>query len=58
LRDDQYKDETPDMRMGRLIMEKKFGAMMSGFNDKLKRMDDDVEEIADDLINPKRKKGK
>lgn len=56
--DDPYKDETPDMRMGRLIMEQKFGAMMSGFNDQLKKMDDDLEEIAEDLINPKKKKGK
>ena len=46
------------MRMGRLIMEQKFGAMMSGFNDQLKKMDDDLEEIAEDLINPKKKKGK
>jgi len=53
---EKTKNETPEMKMAREIMDKEFRSIKAGWNKQLKAIDGEVDEIMDELSNPKKKK--
>jgi len=53
---ESIKEETSEMKMVRQMLDKQFGSLKNTWNGQLKEIDDQVEEIAEEVANPKKKR--